>query len=168
MKVTIDIAWGKGKGNTATSAYDAALNDAGISNFNLLILSSIIPPGAVVREVGAFEGRGTGNVLPVVIAKTVGKGHQVAGIGWVNSPDGGLLVTGTGSDKDTVAGYIEQSLNDMIETRNWDFSDTSYRIVEADYALGCAIAAAVFVIPRLQFLEWFWTSPSTGGVHPEG
>jgi arginine decarboxylase len=168
MRKRVDIVWGEGKGNTEPSAYDAALMKAGIANFNLVLLSSIIPPGSIIREQGTFEGAGTGKVLPVVLASAAGRGPHVAGLGWVTAPEGGLLMEASGSDENTVISCINQGLHDMMTMREWDFSDISFKIKRADYALGCAIVAAVFVIPRLQFLEWFWTSPSTGGVHPEG
>lgn len=166
MKARIDIVWGEGTGTTVTSALDAALTKAGIANFNLVILSSIVPPGCVIREAGTFEGKGTGKMLPVALTKAAGKGHQVAGMGWVHSPQGGLLLEATGSDRESVIHNIENGLKDMMKKRQWDFSSISYRIAEADYPLGCAVVAAVFVIPRPRFLEWFWTSPSAEGVHP--
>lgn len=160
MRTRVDIVWGTGAARTAVSAYDAALNKAGISNFNLIALSSIIPPGALIAERGTFSGEGTGQVLPVVMARAAGRNRQVAGLGWVHSPQGGLLFEATGSEPSTVEQTVTQGLNDMMRTRSWDFSEISLRIAEAAYPVGCALVAAVFVIPHLQFLEWFWTSPS--------
>ena len=165
MKTRIDIVWGEGKGTTATSAFDAALIKAGIANFNLVTLSSIIPPDCTICEAGVFEGKGTGKMLPVALTKATGRGYQVAGMGWVSSPQGGLLLESSGSDRTQIIHDIEHGLKEMMEKRDWDFSPISYRIAEADYPLGCALVAAVFVIPRPQFLEWFWTFPSAEGVH---
>ena len=36
------------------------LYDAGIANFNLIRMSSVIPPGSVVREVPGMPGLGQG------------------------------------------------------------------------------------------------------------
>lgn len=47
----IYIAPGKGVGATELGAFDAALNDSGIANFNLIRLSSVIPPLTEVVEV---------------------------------------------------------------------------------------------------------------------
>lgn len=162
----VDIVWGEGKGKTVTSAYDAALTKAGIANFNLMALTSIIPPGAVIAEPGTFKGEGTGQILPVVVATSAGRGHQVAALGWIHSPEGGLLFEAAGKNTDAVIQDITCGLQDMTRKRSWNFSDISYRVQEADYSVGCALVAAVFVIPRPQFLESFWTSPSTEGVHP--
>lgn len=46
--LSIQIRGAVGHGPTSLAAFDAALNGAGVSNFNLVRLSSVIPPGAVV------------------------------------------------------------------------------------------------------------------------
>ena len=40
----IQISTGIGIGPTQLSAFDSALNNAGVANYNLLKLSSVIPP----------------------------------------------------------------------------------------------------------------------------
>ena len=40
----IRLSSGRGEGPTPLAAFDAALLDAGVSNYNLLPLSSVIPP----------------------------------------------------------------------------------------------------------------------------
>ena len=47
--MTIYIASGVGIGKTPLSAFDAALKDAGVYNFNLITLSSVIPPKSVIK-----------------------------------------------------------------------------------------------------------------------
>ena len=42
----IVLAQGTGCGPTELAAFDAALRDAGVANYNLLCLSSVIPPGS--------------------------------------------------------------------------------------------------------------------------
>src|SRR5438445_8079689 len=94
----IHIGAGVGVGPTALSAFDAALNDAGIANYNLLKLSSIIPPKSeiIVHEdkiVHDVPG-GWGDRLYVVMAEIrIDKPNEEAwaGIGWVQDP-----VTGKG------------------------------------------------------------------------
>ena len=44
----ISITYGKGSGKTELAAFDAALWNAGIADYNLIILSSIIPPNSKV------------------------------------------------------------------------------------------------------------------------
>jgi arginine decarboxylase len=40
----IHVSSGRGEGPTPLAAFDAALRDAGVSNYNLIALSSVIPP----------------------------------------------------------------------------------------------------------------------------
>jgi arginine decarboxylase len=42
--MNIHLVSGIGSGPTTLAAFDAALNDAGIANYNILRLSSVIPP----------------------------------------------------------------------------------------------------------------------------
>ena len=42
--MNIYVSSGIGYGQTKLAAFDAALNEAGIANFNLIKLSSVIPP----------------------------------------------------------------------------------------------------------------------------
>lgn len=49
----ICLSSGTGEGPTPLAAFDAALPDAGVANYNLLCLSSVIP------RTRAFIGRGT-------------------------------------------------------------------------------------------------------------
>ena len=53
--LTIRVSSGKGVGRTRLSAFDAALHAAGVGNFNLLRLSSVIPRGSEVTEVGGLQ-----------------------------------------------------------------------------------------------------------------
>jgi len=50
--MTIRIAWGTGAGPTEMAAYDAALADANLHNYNLVSVSSVIPADADVEVVG--------------------------------------------------------------------------------------------------------------------
>ncbi len=51
----IDIVWGGSEGKTLLSAFDRALLNAGIHNFNLIPLSSVIPPQSVIHETGTYR-----------------------------------------------------------------------------------------------------------------
>lgn len=157
-RAEIAVVWGEGHGSTPISAFDAALVHAGLANFNLITLSSVIPPGAIVREVGRFPGEGVGMVLPVVLARSVGPGYQASGLGWVTSPQGGLLFESCGETHETIKEDILKGLTDMMKRRDWEFSPISLRIQEANYEMSCALVAAVFLIPHLQFPGWFWMS----------
>jgi arginine decarboxylase len=45
----IQVSGGRGYGPTELAAFDHALHKAGIPNFNLIYLSSILPPGSNVK-----------------------------------------------------------------------------------------------------------------------
>lgn len=89
----IPLASGIGYGNTTLSAFDAALKEAGIHNFNLLKLSSVIPIGAEVEVVPHYCPNSSehGHLLYVVLAETRtdhGGTSVAAGLGWYQLEDG--------------------------------------------------------------------------------
>src|SRR5882724_3759646 len=104
----IHVASGTGTGPTTLAAFDAALNDAGIANYNLLVLSSVIPPHTnVVVHDGRLDETlpgEWGDRLYVVRAEQRADqpGEQAwAGIGWVQDPEThkGLFVEHEGHDE---------------------------------------------------------------------
>ena len=88
----IVICSGVGTGDTTLAAFDNALQEAGIHNFNLIKLSSIIPPKAKLTEQKfAPDQDNFGNKLYVVMAeeRTDLLGRSIAaGIGWYQWGDG--------------------------------------------------------------------------------
>jgi arginine decarboxylase len=151
----IPTCTGAGSGPTNLAAFDAALRDAGIANFNLLVLSSVIPPASLVtsdrqsidpsRRVGEWGDR-----LYVVMAEhradTPGE-EAWAGIGWVQDESGkGLFVEHDGSSEQSVRGEMEASLAALADAREVRFGAPRMRIRGAvcrDRPV-CALAAAVF------------------------
>ena len=94
----IIITSGKGNASTKLAAFDAALWDAGIANYNLIKLSSVMPPKSklIVGSPENPQGKRVGDRLYVVLAEKredkVGK-EAWAGIGWVQAENGhGLFV----------------------------------------------------------------------------
>jgi arginine decarboxylase len=90
----IRVVWGTGTGPTAVASYDAALADAGIHEYNLAHVSSIVPPGATVEAVGTGRDLGpVGGRLWVVEARTTtaGPGDAAAALGWATGADGGVF-----------------------------------------------------------------------------
>jgi hypothetical protein len=53
--LTIEIGAATGTGPTAMSAFDAALRDLGVGDANLIRLSSVIPPRAVLARTGRVK-----------------------------------------------------------------------------------------------------------------
>ena len=102
--VSIRVSRGAGSGPTRLAAFDAALMACGVADFNLVRLSSVIPPGAEVVEVSGDEQHqgGHGDLLYCVYADayTSTPGELAwAGVAWALRNDGskgGLFVEHTG------------------------------------------------------------------------
>jgi arginine decarboxylase len=128
--VTITLSTGSGTGPTALAAFDAALCAAGVGEYNLVRLSSVIPPHAELRRSGP-EGQLTGrwgDRLFCVYASQIAEqpGEQAwAGIGWVRTQDGsgaGLFVEHEGPAEQDVRDDIAASLGDMVARRGGAYS----------------------------------------------
>lgn len=61
---------GVGSGSTELNAFDNALQSANVGNFNLIKVSSILPPGAIQRE---SIKENSGSVLPIAYSSILGK-----------------------------------------------------------------------------------------------
>ncbi|OHA15316.1 MAG: hypothetical protein A3G52_00975 [Candidatus Taylorbacteria bacterium RIFCSPLOWO2_12_FULL_43_20] len=149
----ITLTKGEGEGSTLLSAFDAALFDAGIANYNLIHLSSIIPTGfqIVVKKPNINQSE-FGKKLYVVIAERreneIGK-EAWAGIGWVLKNDNsgeGLFVEHVGTTKEDVDNEIMSSLNDMKTRRQGNFGEIHSETigVRCQSKPVCALVAAVY------------------------
>ncbi len=145
------ITSGIGQGDTYLSAFDNALADAGIANYNLIYLSSIIPPGWKT-QVGKLktEDKEYGKKLYVVMArqdeKVSGK-EAWAGLGWSQNGDGrGLFVEHKGKSKKEVVKLIESSLNDMKKSRPYKYGKNQHLVVglKCKKKPVCALVVAVY------------------------
>lgn len=150
--MNIIISSGTGEGNTQLSSFDEALFNAGIANYNLIRLSSVIPPKSVLK-IEPYEGNGKdgfGNRLYLVYAekRESEKGREAwAGIGWVQTLDGrGLFVEHNGSQQAEVIRMINSSLADMVKYRTDEFGEIHYQVVgvRCEDKPVCALVAAVY------------------------
>ncbi len=143
-----------GKGSTEMSAFDQALCNAGAANFNLIYLSSILPPGSkVIVSDRPINPEGTwGDKLYVVMAqqRTSDLNKEVwAGIGWMqDKTDGkGLLVEHEGYSKAAVTADIKNSLADLAKNRRHKFGPIHMKLAGTTCTDGkgvCALVVAVF------------------------
>lgn len=136
------------------AAFDAALQDAGIANFNLVQLTSVIPTGAHIADFG--EDRLTmsgewGDRLYVVLAE--GRADQPgdeawAGLAWVQQ-DGsrkGLFTENSGTSESGVRDDITHTITSMTNRRPDEFGPVSRKmrgITCVDEPV-CALVVAVF------------------------
>ncbi|MEA2531535.1 MAG: arginine decarboxylase [Thermomicrobiales bacterium] len=142
----IPVVAGKGRGRTALSAFDAALSDCGVLNYNLIRLSSVIPPGTTVFELdrACAPQHEHGDRLFVVMAeqRSTKPGRAIAaGIGWYQWQGGrGVFVEHEAEGASTVeveAEVLDQiyaSLGDLCETRRVDFDGlrVGWRLTSAE------------------------------------
>jgi len=149
----IQISSGTGKGHTKLAAFDAALHEAGAANYNLIKLSSIIPPGSKIKVVKPIEDQlgKWGDRLYVVMAETridTPNMEAWAGIGWVQDKKTGkgLFVEHEGTNEQTVRRDIKASLEALQGIRSVDFGDMHMEIVgrTCTHDPVCALVIAVF------------------------
>jgi len=146
---TIHVAGGVGVAPTAMSAYDAALADANLHNYNLITVSSVIPADATLELVDAAPDLGpAGNKLTVVQGKTVAgpesDGEPIAtGIGWATGPGPGLFYEASGTDPEAVEAEIRRGLDAGCELRDWEITDRDVHLSTADPVVGSYTAAVV-------------------------
>jgi len=148
----IDLVAATASGPTELAAFDAALLVTGLANYNLIYLSSVIPPGAELHQAETTDPGGAwGDRLYLVAAqhRTSTLGGQVwAGIGWVqdSATGAGLFVEHHGDREDAVRADIEQSLKALMHGRRIDFGQMQARVTGGT-CLGeplCALVAAAY------------------------
>ncbi|WP_136689245.1 pyruvoyl-dependent arginine decarboxylase [Halorhabdus amylolytica] len=147
---TIRIVSGSGHGPTPTAAYDAALSEAGVHNYNLVTLSSVIPADATIERAGTAPELGpTGQGLYVVeAAATTDAGEAAAAIGWTREPDGpGIFYEVSGANEDRVRADVRAGLAAGTGLREWDFGDEHVEVEtaspdggETEYATALVLA----------------------------
>ncbi len=154
--LTIDVRVAIGHGPTELAAFDDALHGANIANFNLLLLSSVIPPNSVIRvldDPSADRPTGDwGDRLYVVMAHATSStpGEIVAaGIGWVQDPltGRGLFVEHEVGDEQQVERDIGATLGAMVARRDEPFGPQQHRVTAAvtpDSGAVCALVVATY------------------------
>lgn len=150
----IQLATGTGTGPTKLAAFDAALAEAGVANYNLIKLSSIIPSGSKLVNGGGpikKEPGNWGDRLYVVIAdKRVDtpNAEAWAGIGWAQDKKTGkgLFVEHIGGSEKTVRRNIQQSLEALMAIRNVNFGPIQMEVIgrTCTHEPVCALAIAVY------------------------
>lgn len=149
----INITSGTGVGPTEIAAFDHALVTAGVANFNLIYLSSVVPPNSdvVVLENPYIPEGGWGDRLYVVMAqKRTYQRHQEvwAGIGWIQDEETkkGLFVEHEGNTESKVREDIESSLEALAQNRGMKFGPVNMHVIGKKCVSlpVCALVVAVF------------------------
>jgi len=141
------VVWGTATGPTELAAYDAALGDAGVADYNLIPLSSVIPAGPEFEVAGQAPDLGpVGGELRVVQSRAVaGAGQPVAaGVGWARREDGaGIFYEVEGTDARGVRAEIEEGLSAGCAQRGWTFVERDVVVREATTDEGFAAAVVL-------------------------
>jgi arginine decarboxylase len=148
----ITVRTGSGTARTLLAAFDNALLAAGVANFNLITLSSVIPPHSRVRLVDTTLPGGHGDRLYCVLsAAYADQPGQVAwaGLGWsTDATTGGLFVEHHGGTEESLREQIDLSLADMNESRGGGYGNVQKVIASAECVDRpvCALAIAAYRI----------------------
>ena len=144
---TIRVASGVATGPTEMSSYDAALAEAGVHNYNLVAVSSVVPADADVEVLDRVPDLGpAGNRLTVVQSRvtTTGPGRLTAGLGWATGPGPGLFYEAAGeADTDTIRQRVGRGLDAGRALREWTFTDEHVELASADADAGVYTTAVV-------------------------
>ncbi|MDP2671657.1 MAG: pyruvoyl-dependent arginine decarboxylase [bacterium] len=157
----IIISSGNGTGETTLAAFDNALKEAGIYNYNLIRLSSIIPPDSELVE-KKFESPENeyGNKLYVVLAeeRTDQLGRSIAaGIAWYQWDDKrgvfaehhDIVETLEADEAErNVSKKLEATIKDLCEFREIKFEREKIHMKissqEVNQKSACSLVAAVY------------------------
>jgi arginine decarboxylase len=148
----IAIASAVGTGSTELAAFDSALLSAGVANYNLICLSSVIPPGSrIERRRWRTPREHWGRRLYCVVsqAREPRPGHEVhAGIGWVQDAEGGqgLFVELHDHDRSRLERDLHDTLASMQRQRGIALGPVHTEIASARCERDpvCALVIAVY------------------------
>ena len=156
----IPIVAATGRGRTLLSSFDDALRRCGVHNYNLIPLSSVIPPGAEVTPDAGYRATGDehGHRLYVVKAdaRSAEPGQGIAaGIGWYRWGDGrGVFVEHETHAATAMRAEIEvralicDSLRDLCAFRGVPFEEhrvgSRVQVATVDVAPTTVLVLAVY------------------------
>jgi arginine decarboxylase len=145
----VRVVWGTGTGPTALASYDAALADAGVHDYNLVTVSSVVPAGATVEAVGTASDLGpAGDRLTAVEARATAAGPEqvVAGLGWATGASAGIVYEATDGDEGAVREELLTGLAAGTALRDRDFGEPTVRTVAAGADAGEYATAVVLAV----------------------
>lgn len=154
--MNIYVSSAVGWGSTELAAFDKALINTGTANYNLIRLSSVLPPSSTVVEcegpiptLGGTWGDRLYVVYAEMRASTPGQ-EAWAGVGWVQDPEtgAGLFVEHEDHSEAKVRSDIENSLTDLMANRGMPKLPIKTRIVGGtcqDQPI-CALAVVSFQV----------------------
>ena len=149
-----------GRGATLLSAFDAALHGCGVHSYNLIPLSSVIPPGSEVVPVERYAQPSGEYGHRLYVVKSEARSDRAgtlvaAALGWYQWGEGrGVFVEHetVGWNREMVAGDVDRlvrhSLRDICRIRDVRFLEHEVRtkviVAEAGDQPTCALVLAVY------------------------
>jgi arginine decarboxylase len=131
----IRVVWGTGRARTEKGSFDRALAEAGIHQYNLRELSSVVPAGADIDVAGTAPNLGpTGNALDAVIARqTSPPGTRAsAGLAWARGDDGtGIFYEVGDHDPESVAELLRSGIETGCEIRTIEDAAVETKVTTA-------------------------------------
>lgn len=130
--VRLPVCSATATGATELAAFHRALMACGVGHFNLVRLSSVIPPDvAIVPDEGDAIKGGWGDRLYCVYAQmrvSVPGQEAWAAVGWIQRVDGGggLLVEHEAGDEGEVVDLVRRSLTDMAAEEPYEFHEPQW------------------------------------------
>ncbi len=139
---------GKGEGKTHLTAFDKALLSAGIGNYNLLKVSSILPPHIEITEEFSVP---LGALLPIAYGSVSSDkpGEKITaaiGIGVPENPEEvGMIMEFTGKcSKDEAIEIVEEMVRESFEMRGQTLKEVRSKAIEhVVERIGCVIAGTI-------------------------
>ena len=148
----IRVVWGSASAPTEMASYDAALAAAGVENYNLVSVSSVIPADVDVEAVGTAPDLGpAGERLTVVEARatTAGPGRVSAALAWSQDVDGGpglFYETSGETEPDDVERRVLEGLAAGQELRDWTFDEPNVVTETSEAETGAYTTALVLAV----------------------
>jgi arginine decarboxylase len=149
-----------GSGNTTLSAFDNALKNAGIYNYNLIPLSSVIPMNATVVKRKRFASLTNELGYRLYVVKADIRTSQIdkyisSGLGWYMTRNEGGIFVEHAIETDTKDAAINQltykisaSIEDMCKFRGEKYNKKNIRmsmaVSEPSIHPRCALSIAVY------------------------
>lgn len=133
----IYVVGGIGRASTEVAAYDSALADANLHNYNLIRVSSVIPAHESVKIVESAPDLGSaGNQLTVVEAKIVcppsHEGSVSAALAWATGSDSGLFYEASGSTHEHIRNEALEGLDHGCNFRGLKFDNRDSLVITAE------------------------------------
>jgi arginine decarboxylase len=171
-ELRIAVVAGVGQGQTLLSAFDAALFRCGVHSYNVISLSSVIPPASEVVISDRYQAPAAeyGHKLYVVKAemRSDEPGAVIAaGLGWLQHDDGrGVFVEHEVSGEGVSPAELEGVLSTQIATSLRDLAHTRGLELDSDQARTHVVSTIVESLPACALVLAVYQAEGWSGAPP--